>query len=414
MLYSVELATRHMLTLETKPLSLPDAFRILCAHIADMRLPNPDNYGNGWRDLEITLPPALKTSLARPSSQELQFEVYGATVSVAHLIHALVTFSYDTSAVAWDLYRHLVEDQAVRKVLEGLVMLDGGDGDVRTAWARPVEGTWAQVAGALVEEADVRRVLCAWARDWFDGLLVPFMTKGGGKSAATLPHEASDRLREQLLARDGPITVVGSIVDRTYLTYPPTIDPSDYRAAGALSPAHIIPLAAATDARLRSSIQVFAGGAISASELTRKRINDARNSLLLTQDQSDGLGDFIFSIEAEEDKANAETRYFLRVYTMLTGPSLNGCRDREELWFADIEEAAQTPSPDARFCNLHTAVAKVVHASGAGAAIAAIISEERTASLQDAAATVEIWGHGGWEYLQRELRCLAEGAVEDI
>ncbi|KAF3919439.1 hypothetical protein ABW21_db0209290 [Orbilia brochopaga] len=413
MLYAVELATKHMLSLETKPLSLPDAFRILCMHIADIRTANPDTVTNGWRDLELTLPAAINASATR--SLHLNFDVYGASVSVAHLVHSLVTYSYDTGAVAWDLYRHLIAEPSVKSVLERLVVLDGGDGDVRTAWARPVEGTWAQVAGSLVQEADVRWSLTAWARSWFEGLLVPFMANGGTKSADTLAADTADRLREQLLIRDGPITVVGSIVDRSFLG---TVDSSYYRAAGALALAHIIPLAAATDARLRTLLEVFAGGKVTAAELTRKRINDASNALLLTQDQTDDLGEFIFSVEADETiNTNKDTRYFLRVYTMLTGPSLNGCRDRDDLWFSDEQDAMNTGDkillPDPRFCNIHTAIAKVVHASGAGAAIAALMSQERTANMQDAAANIEIWGNGGWEYLQRELRCLAANPVDD-
>ncbi|KAK6340720.1 hypothetical protein TWF696_009044 [Orbilia brochopaga] len=415
MLYAVELATMHMLSLETKSLSLPDAFRMLSMHIADIRTPNPDNYDNGWRDLEISLPAAIKASAHRSASQDLQFDCHGVKVSVAHLIHALVTYSYDTAAVAWDLYGYLVADANVKRVLERLVVLDG-DGGSRTAWARPVEGTWAQAAGMLVMEADVTRALTAWARSWFDGLLVPFMTNGGAKSADTISPETSDRLREQLLARDGPITVVGSIVDRSFLGYPTTVDPSHYRAAGALSPAHIIPLAATTNPHLRSLLEIFAGGKVTAAELTRKRINDASNTLLLTHDQIDDLGEFIFSIETDESPA--ATGYSLRVYTMLTGPSLNGCHDRDDLYFAEYQDehdnGMRVPLPDPRFCNIHTAIAKVVHGAGAGPAIAAVMSQERTANMQDAAATVEIWGNGGWEYLQRELRCLAANPVDDI
>ncbi|KAK9256571.1 hypothetical protein V1507DRAFT_382523, partial [Lipomyces tetrasporus] len=172
-----------------------------------------------------------------------------------------------------------------------------------------------------------------------------------------------------ILARDGEISPVGRAVDKSA---PRHIRQTAPERLVRLQAAHIMPFKLAKYSAMQSLLSMFAGTSVEAI-LRDRSMNSPSNIFctdLITHQSFD-----LFVIRVEY----LNGRYRLRKIVPEDadeGPFMSHCRDGDQFIFGTGPQGNAVDLPDGELFNIHLAIARVLHASGAGEVISNILQDE--------------------------------------
>lgn len=135
-------------------------------------------------------------------------------------------------------------------------------------------------------------------------------------------------------------------------------------------------------------------------------INQPSNVFLLDQEAHIYFDKFRWGICATTEPDEFVTTYRLTKVSRVTGRAISMVLDNKKIDFGAANPApGSIPLPDPTLCNLHLAIARVIHASGAGEAIDRILRREK-----------DLKGGASWldgsdvalGYIERELYFLGD------
>ncbi|KAK9350154.1 hypothetical protein V1523DRAFT_446765 [Lipomyces doorenjongii] len=188
----------------------------------------------------------------------------------------------------------------------------------------------------------------------------------------------SRSLKQKLLNRDGRFAAVGLVIGKTASVGLTSIHDPDYDV---LEVAHIIPSSASSRSSLRAMVSRFALQDIG-ELLTRQKINDPFNALLLDAKTHKSFDSFEFGLECQ-----------------ISGTEVSRHDEGEKVVFGQQSHRIAPPSP--LFCNPHLAVGRVLHASGAAEVIDKILKDED--EFHDGNVEGDYWLRVSASYPQRKL-----------
>ncbi|KAK9357537.1 hypothetical protein V1504DRAFT_54829 [Lipomyces starkeyi] len=223
-----------------------------------------------------------------------------------------------------------------------------------------------------------RRSLMSPARQWvakiFENLLfpirrfgpIPAAFKSSSSTRRSIPSRDSN-VRARILARDGPISPVGKKIDRSA---PEDLLQSCPVRVAELEAAHIIPFMVSKHSTMQTLLSMFAGSNIE-SILSGKNINSPSNTFCTDHDTHLLFDEFVVGVKF------LNGQYWLRkVVPKKALGILSQCQDGEEVVFGMGPQGHEIDLPDGELFNIHLAIGKVLHASGAGEIINKILQDE--------------------------------------
>ncbi|KAK9350473.1 hypothetical protein V1505DRAFT_314652, partial [Lipomyces doorenjongii] len=171
-----------------------------------------------------------------------------------------------------------------------------------------------------------------------------------------------------ILARDGVASPLGGAIDRSA---PHDIRQSAPDRVAKLEAAHIMPIMLSKYPLMQKLLSMFAGTNVEAV-LRGKRINSPSNIFCTDHDTHLLFDEFIVGIQY------LNGQYLLRkiVQEEAQGAYISHCLDGEEVMFGTGPRGHEIEFPDGELFNIHLAIAKVLHASGAGEVIGKILQDE--------------------------------------
>ncbi|KAK9357507.1 hypothetical protein V1504DRAFT_55983 [Lipomyces starkeyi] len=171
-----------------------------------------------------------------------------------------------------------------------------------------------------------------------------------------------------IFARDGPISPIGKAIDRSA--------PEDLWECCPLrvvevEAAHIIPFMVSKHSTMQTQLSMFADTNME-SILRGKNINSSSNIFCTDHDTHLLFDEFVVGVKF------LNGQYWLRkvVPKKAVGPFLGQCQDGEEIIFGTGPQGHEIDLPDGELFNIHLAIGRVLHASGAGEIINKILRDE--------------------------------------
>ncbi|KAK9372527.1 uncharacterized protein V1513DRAFT_451970 [Lipomyces chichibuensis] len=303
---------------------------------------------------------------------------------------AMLDYGYDPQSLSDNLWTHLTDEHNKIAELSQFLSPVGGSLDrvVNLKGITPkVPLNWEAVADRFQQSQPLKKQLEEWTSPFFYELLIPMKAKGKTPTPSDGSTSSRSRnLKQKLLDRDGWLSAVGRVMD---LSAPwPMIPNQDYDH---LEVAHIIPFSASSSSSFRTILSRFASQDI-CDLLTGQSINDPFNALLLDAKSHKFFDSFQFGLECQNG------RYVLRKLGTKLPNEVHRHDDGDEIVFGRQSQHA-LPSP--LLCNLHLAVGRVLHASGAAEAIDKILQDEDQFNSGDVEG--DYWFRVGASYLQRKL-----------
>ncbi|KAI9763442.1 MAG: hypothetical protein M1840_000525 [Geoglossum simile] len=263
--------------------------------------------------------------------------------------------------------------------------------------------TWERVASDIIRpSACLKNVVMRWAEQWLAVLLIPVLARGKTPTPATTNSatRAQNELRQLnsritpfflLYQRDGYTSPISGLIDRDApddgLTF---MDPGIGYAL--LKVAHILPFSLNNRSDTLCLLEIFSGGQIHASNLAGNNINKPYNAILLDATSHDAFDAVDFSIRV--DTSQTPTRYHLVKFTdrlpaqisqkasSHTQQITNASIAKSLVYFGNGDQGLQVPLPDPEICNVHFALACVLHASGAAEALQLVLRDESERELR--------------------------------
>ncbi|KAK9312315.1 hypothetical protein V1524DRAFT_369860, partial [Lipomyces starkeyi] len=170
-----------------------------------------------------------------------------------------------------------------------------------------------------------------------------------------------------ILARDGVTSPVGKAIDGSA---PKDVIESCPGIVANLEAAHIIPFMVSKHSTMQTLLSMFAGTNME-SILRGKNINSSRNIFCTDHDTNLHFDEFVIGI------AYVNGQYWLRkLVPEKAWGRMSYCQDGEEVIFGNGPEGHAIDLPDGELFNIHLAIGKVLHASGAGETINKILQDE--------------------------------------
>ncbi|KAK9241563.1 hypothetical protein V1506DRAFT_510306 [Lipomyces tetrasporus] len=345
-----------------------------------------------------TLIEALKTILRlcdRSVFKPLSYANH--STGVIQLALALLDFGYKPISLSDDLWMHLADDhQKVGELSQFLSPVGGSFHRVTIVKgvAPRIPLTWQEAARRFELSIHLKTALEEWTTTVFNDLLMSMRAKGKTPTPSDRSSTASrpKSLRKKLIERDGWFSVVGGVLDLNAPSDIAELPPG----SEVLEVAHILPFSASGNNRLREMLSMFADEDIN-DLLTGPSINDPSNALLLSHAVHKAFDSFRFGLECQDEQ------YVIRKFSTVRMPQqLGPYADGTAVTFGQNSRDVAVPSP--LLCNLHVAIGRVLHASGAAETINKILQDEE--ELKDGDVEGDYWLGVGASYIQRLLRNL--------
>ncbi|KAK9243166.1 hypothetical protein V1506DRAFT_581166, partial [Lipomyces tetrasporus] len=168
--------------------------------------------------------------------------------------------------------------------------------------------------------------------------------------------------------RDGVISPVGRAIDKSAPVH--ILDAAPGRVAK-LQAAHIMPFMLSKYPTMQKLLSMFAGTNVEAV-LTGKGINSSSNIFCTDPITHESFDTFVIGVEY----LNGQYQLRKVVESEARGPFISQCQDGEEVIFGTGPRGREIDLPDGELFNIHLAIARVLHASGAGECINKILRDE--------------------------------------
>ncbi|KAK9369448.1 hypothetical protein V1509DRAFT_619451 [Lipomyces kononenkoae] len=219
------------------------------------------------------------------------------------------------------------------------------------------------------------RIICEWATNIFEKLLFPIRLYSpipeSLKSSSSSLNSKSSRdstVKSKIFARDGLISPVGRAIDWSAPQHLRDAAPGRIEK---LEAAHIMPFMLSEYSTMLPFLSMFAGTSVEAI-LRDKGINSPSNIFCTDHSTHFLFDDFIIGIEYMNG------RYWLRkiVQERAQGSYIVQCQDGDQVTFGLGPLGNAVDLPDGELFNIHLAIARVLHASGAGEVINKVLQDE--------------------------------------
>ncbi|KAK9428977.1 hypothetical protein V1505DRAFT_387451 [Lipomyces doorenjongii] len=313
---------------------------------------------------------------------DYNFLIYAANTQYdgRRLTAALLNEGRCPNSIADDLWHHIVFLRNRADILSTFLVADGVSClcHITTSSGRisPVESlTWHNAAAKFSQSKELMRAMEDWVTKIFENLLCPIRRYNAIEasslisSSATIKSSSSrdSKVRSRILARDGVASPLGGAIDRSA---PHDIRQSAPDRVAKLEAAHIMPIMLSKYPLMQKLLSMFAG-TNGEAVLRGKLINSPSNIFRRDHDTHLLFDEFIVGIQYLNEQ------YLLcKVVQEEAQGTISRCQDGEEVIFGTGPCGHEIDLPDGELFNIHLAIAKVLHASGAGEVISKILQDE--------------------------------------
>ncbi|KAK9482072.1 hypothetical protein V1527DRAFT_455392 [Lipomyces starkeyi] len=333
-----------------------------------------------------------------PDDARFHVPVANQQCDIRLLIRSLLNHGYSPNSIADDLWYDLIIRNNRVKILSKFFVANDVSSllDIKSSSGTisPADGaTWHCAALRFTQSDGLWTTILYWATNILEDMLIP-MKRGGGIPASAHSGFSSDRspssrdshIKPRILARDGVISPVSQAIDESA---PLDIMRSNRSRVTRLYAAHIIPFMVSKYTRMQRLLSMFAGSTNLQSKLRGTSINSPSN-MFCADDYNHLLFDeFAIGIE----KING--KYWLRKLDMERAANgiIGDRADGDEIVFGKGPQGNHIALPDRELLNIHLAIGRVLHASGAGEVISKILRDEEDyneGNVKDASSAARI------------------------
>lgn len=330
--------------------------------------------------------------------------------SVPALIGALLTHAPNRMVYAQELHEalscrglgHVWEEAWLSVDVER----DAANNNDLAIGVRVDDATLQNIVDALTQSTILQLVLLRYTDPLFDHLLLPMRQSprtttqptSSFTSTSTSSGTARDeRFPKRLLERDGPSCLLTGTIHLKAKDADARRWMNDFAPQGGDTPytdilqgAHIIPLSISRPTRAQTYLCHFSAGALSLDDLTSESLNKPDNGMMMEVAAHGAFDSYRISIECCDNNSRDDDTGFTCNLTFIDNhhnrrlppKSLADCNGRELpfcLWQRRSQSHPNTPQhehPNRTYLEIHLAIARILHASGAGEVIDDMLCEE--------------------------------------
>lgn len=309
--------------------------------------------------------------------------------SVPKLAAALLEHSLDPIALGyrlWDDLQRRSSGIAWRQLVAGLeTQVDGDDGSAKIG----TNGI-GDMVDIIRSSAPVQLILFRWTDGYFHDIFQSMRQLSRSSAAPSSGNVTAHdpKFPRYLFNRDGPSCLTTGTIHLGAKQKDVDQWTKDFAAGQAihmdtLEASHTVPFSIASDKRVRtrSHLAEFSGNTIREAQVTGDSINNPANGIMMEKGAHSAFGSYRFGIECTDVPNSPTPEYRVRFVHQNLPKSLDGC-DGRILHFGQWETTREpdklnyTNLPNPAYLRTHMAIAKVLHASGAGEVIDQIFREE--------------------------------------